>query len=261
MNKLRAIRNIASEVFTFLPFHLAIKISNLLMHSQGFGSGASVLSSGELRVAKQIFRDSQVDDLTIFDVGANRGEYAGPILELFPNARVFAFEPSSTTFKLLETKFGNHKRLTIFNFGLGKDNVTLPLYKCSKHARIASLTKLEITDDIHTEMVEVKKLDDVVVQIGETKIDLLKIDVEGHELDVLQGSETMLRNRNIMNIQYEFGQFNIDSKVSFRDLFDFVTSFGYQLSIVSPHKTTPLPSYHRAYEHFETTNLIATLMD
>ena len=52
------------------------------------------------------------------------------------------------------------------------------------------------------------------------EIDIMKLDVEGHELDVLEGSRKTINS--IKLIQFEFGGCNIDSKTFFQDFYYFL---------------------------------------
>ena len=67
--------------------------------------------------------------LTIFDVGANRGEYSIALSGLFPTARIYAFEPSPSTFKLLVNEVLDVSQIDAVNIGFGNENETASLYK------------------------------------------------------------------------------------------------------------------------------------
>lgn len=57
-------------------------------------------------------------------------------------------------------------------------------------------------------------------------IDLLKLDVEGHELDVLQGSAEVFRAQIIEALTFEFFGSNIDSRTYFRDIWYLLHDYG-----------------------------------
>ena len=258
MTYLRKVRTLAQKAFSFLPFTLALKMAELLRGSQGFGSGASVSSSGEIAAIKRLFQGVEHHSLNIFDVGANRGEYTQALLPIFPNAKFFAFEPSPETFKLLRKNLAE-PTVTTINFGLGEREIERPLYKGNRHARIGSLTKLPMTEEKFTEIVRIKKLDQFFFDLDIRVIDLLKIVVEGHELDVLKGSVTLLDRRLFKNIQFEFGEFNIYTRVFFKDLYDFLRGHGFPISIIKYGRLIPLNSYKPRFEAFAPTNFIAQL--
>ena len=64
-----------------------------------------------------------------------------------------------------------------------------------------------------------QSLDNFIAGEAISQIDLLKIDVEGHELDVLSGAHHSLTGK-IRCIQFEFGMANLNSRVFFADLFE-----------------------------------------
>src|SRR4051794_27119847 len=98
-----------------LSFDVAMFTAKQLLAAQGFGSGGTMLTSGELGVFHLINSDGPV----LFDVGAHIGEYSEQFLTRFPNGRAFAFEPSASHLKILRERVLNFQRCCIFPVGLG----------------------------------------------------------------------------------------------------------------------------------------------
>jgi len=146
------------------------------------------------------------------------------------------------------------------NIGLADENGDAILYKCDSYSRIGSLTKLPESQERFQEEVELKRLDDVFPGLGISHIDLLKIDVEGHELDVLRGSQNLLERRLIKVIQFEFGEFNLYSRVFFKDLYDFLSRHGFAISAIKFGGLIELEKYKPRYEIFAPTNFVAVLI-
>jgi len=67
-----------------------------------------------------------------------------------------------------------------------------------------------------SEAICVETLDEYCLKNSIKHIDLLKMDVEGHELDVLAGSEALFVHKAISMVLFEFGGKNIDSRTFFR---------------------------------------------
>ena len=246
-------------MFSFLPFRFVMKLVGILLSSQGFGSGARVRTSGELNAARLFLGDDIQKPMTIFDVGANRGEYTSAILELYPRSRIFAFEPSRETFRLLEAEFAAMSQVVKLNYGLGCKARSQLLYKESQYARIASLTPLDVTDHDYTEKVVIRTLDEVVSEHGISEIDLLKIDVEGHELDVIMGAQNTLTLRKIKCLQFELGGSSIDTNTTLKDIYEMLSQYDYRIYLITRRGVVALDTYDYQLEQYSTTNFIAEL--
>ena len=134
---------------------------------------------------------------TIIDVGANRGQFLSKYLQHFPNAIFYCFEPLLSEFQLLQNKFGQLRgNITLVNCALGNKEGKI-IFHHHKHSSSSSI--LNTTDKCSELYPQTKDQKDIEVNI--TKIDtyykdiltehnknvLLKIDVQGFELEVLKG--------------------------------------------------------------------------
>ena len=91
-------------------------------------------------------------------------------------------------------------------------------------------------------------------EINSEVIDLFKIDVEGHEMDVLKGIDDKISN--IKLIQFEFGGCNIDTRSFFQDFWYFFNNHNFKIFRISPLGLIELKKYKEIYEHFCTTNFL-----
>ena len=230
------------------------KVAFSCEYFMGIGSGATVGASGERVVFSLIDNNNPI----IFDVGANQGQFAKEALE-FSNGTVYSFEPSKNTFEMMKININNNRHKA-FNIGLGAKKSIMKLYYDDAGSGLASLTKrdldlLNINFD-KSEDVQIDTVDNFCIENSINRIDLLKIDVEGHELDVLQGSKIIFDNVKI--VMFEFGGCNIDTKTYFRDFYKFFKDNNMDIYRITPsgylHK---LGDYKEAYEQFRTTNFIA----
>jgi FkbM family methyltransferase len=192
------------------------------------GEGAGVENSGELYVMDYVIKKLYGKrPLTIFDVGANKGDYALTIAQkLQENEIVYCFEPSKNTFDLLVNNVRNKKNIVTFNFGFGVKNEFLTLFSDKPGSGMASVYKRRL-DHFNTHMdlsekIYLTTLDSFCKERGITHINLLKLDVEGHELNVLSGATDLINSQSIDFIQFEFGGCNIDSRTYFQDFFYFL---------------------------------------
>lgn len=239
-----------------LPFETAMRAVNLLLRSQGIGSGDEISTSGEEKVFELITSENPV----LFDVGGHVGEYSKLFLRRFPKGNSVLFEPSAAHMEIARKALPD--RVKFFNVALSEREGSATLYKDRQISGLASLTKrnLEFRDlrlDI-AETVTLRTLDSVVEEIEVDRIDLLKIDVEGHELDVLKGAEKTLAAQRIGMVQFEFGGCNLDTRTTMADFFRFFQARGYVLHIIRPGgDVAALSRYCEAYEQYQTANYLA----
>ena len=202
---------------------------------------------------------------TAFDVGGNEGDYSKAIKHLNPRADVFAFEPHPQTYSRLKEAGRLHSFQT-FNFGLGKEKKTAKLfdYAGSKGSSHATLYKDVIEQlrrqDATTHEIEVRTIDDVVDELKLARIDLLKIDTEGHEFDVLLGSAQLLFSGGIKVIHFEFNEMSVFSRTYLRDFMQLLRDF--TLFRLLQDGAVPLSHYEPyLYEVFAYQNIVAIRKD
>jgi FkbM family methyltransferase len=167
------------------------------------------------------------DTYFIFDVGANKGLYLNMACRQMKgkNFEIHAFEPGKYTFEELKNNSPDGKNIRLINKGLGASEGHFSLHYNEKGSGLASLTKrrldhYNIAFDI-SEKVEVTTLDMYCKENSIKNISLLKIDVEGHELDVLKGAAKMFENNAIDIVAFEFGGTCIDTRIFLQDYFYF----------------------------------------
>jgi FkbM family methyltransferase len=200
------------------------------------------------------------DPKIIFDVGANQGNWSVAALKRFPNVRVFAFEPSSNNIQSLErfqNEFGN--RLTVINEGASNMIGRAILHKDADGSGLASLHERELDRyDIKLDKKEDITLTtlDYICKIHEIeKVDIIKIDVEGHEMKVLEGAVGILDKAK--TVQFEFGGTMLDSRYYFKDFYEFFTKRGFELYRICRYGFCPVLKYFEHHESFDGANYIA----
>ena len=109
------------------------------------------------------------------------------------------------------------------------------------------------------EIVNIQTLDKYCKQNNIENIDLLKMDVEGHELDVLRGGGRFLRSHEASTISFEVGPCNIDSHTYFKDYYYFINEIGgYKLFRITPSGYfIQIKNYREMYEQFQTSIFVA----
>jgi len=194
------------------------------------------------------------------DVGANIGKYSHVLRDILgPYAIIYAFEPVLETFRQLAI---NTKEINIItkNFGLSDNNSRVTMYNDPNMDYLASIYERRLQHfDLYLnkkEFVEVRTLDTICKEEKINRIHFLKLDVEGHEFNVLQGALEMINNGAIDFIQFEFGGCNIDSRTFFQDFYYLLNS-RYKLYRILKDGFSPINNYREEYESFKTTNYLA----
>lgn len=135
---------------------------------------------------------------TALDIGANIGNHSIYFSEFFEN--VLAFEPNPRTFALLKVNadyISLKKNIKCFNYGLSNENGQL-LFESSKSNLGGSNIVSQVLkfDDSSTFLIDVKRADEIEL-LFEKKISLIKIDIEGHELQALMGARELIKKTNL----------------------------------------------------------------
>jgi FkbM family methyltransferase len=130
----------------------------------------------------------------ILDVGAATGGFTIASCVAFPDARIFAFEPSLRQRIVLTRNVranGFADRVTIEPFGLWKEAGGLSF---RTHGDISTLEAVSALPQglVFGERVRVKTLDDWFRQTGLASVNLIKMDVEGAEIEILEGAAATL---------------------------------------------------------------------
>jgi len=141
---------------------------------------------------------------------------------------VHAFEPDPAIAQQLRDRFANNAQVKVVGNGLSDTPHRTIFYK----HRLDYLSSLHYTesepnpsnyrerDVIGKVEVELTTVDAYCAAEGITRIDFLKVDVEGHDLFVLKGAQHMLGEARIQALQFEFCELNITSRATFFDFWN-----------------------------------------
>jgi FkbM family methyltransferase len=231
---------------------------------RGIGAGAYVETSGEAVLFSLLRQRTPASrNVVVFDVGANVGEFtAAAIKALGERMEIHAFEPAKKIFEQLSARFSGDKRIVLNNVALGREAGEMALYGTAQDTGMASLLQRNLShfgmSSSFQEMVEICRLADYCAKSKIDRIDLLKMDVEGFELEVLRGAEPLFKKNAIDMCSFEFGGCNLDSRTFLRDYFEFFTAHRMNLFRITPAGTlVALPKYQEQLERFTTTNYVA----
>ncbi len=263
----RLIQNLLYRLSRYGRFQQILERNvNRFQSLMGIGSGSDIDSSGEAVLINKLklLNTRTGQPLCVFDVGSNKGQFLELIEEGLQDTPFYihAFEPSRHTFESLSDNAKEYSNVQLNNFGLGKERGEFELCYDEIGSGLASLSKRKLDhigiDFKYSENVRIETLDDYCRNENVQNIDLLKLDVEGHELDVLQGGIQMFQGKRIKMVSFEFGGCNIDTRTYFKDFWYFFkeNQMGCIFRIVPSGCLVPLQKYRETYEQFRTTNFL-----
>jgi FkbM family methyltransferase len=238
------------------------KLYAFSLRQMNFGRASSYRSNGELHSLKQLAKRWGSRPVTLFDVGANVGEFTLEILEAFRDRpfELYAFEPSTKAWSQLTKRIPEAKNIHIVQSAMGHQAGKADLFFPEEGSALGSLLQRDLAhmhvDFANKEQVAVTTLDSFCKDHGVDYIHLLKMDVEGNELNVLKGARDLLSRNAIEVIQFEFGGTNIDSRTYFKDFFQLLGP-KYILYRILPSGLRELPVYTEKLEIFQAANFLA----
>lgn len=181
----------AIKIFNLTGRHFRANQVTDFTHFQIYGQRRKIVGASSLAMLLEIVSDDSYGLRTldsteinsVVDVGANVGVFSIAAVSRFPNAKVFAFEPSTCNFNNLKTNIEGLP-ICIFNSAVGGADGQSSL-KIDGDPTSFYLSD-ENTDciDGKYEVVEVKSLKSILELVG-GQIDLLKLDCEGAEYEIL----------------------------------------------------------------------------
>lgn len=190
---------------------------------------------------------SECDSDTVFvDVGANFGYFsclAGSRIGSSGKGQVFAIEPNPNLVDLLKVNAQinwSMAPLHIHQAAAGGQNGSAVLSIPKSGAANASLTQYD-SSDFDRVAVDIRRVDDIVGL--DHSVDLMKIDVEGHEAGVLEGARATIQNSPNIQIIMEWSQWQIkDAGYVIADVISLIKELGLSVFDVSSGENIP-------YEH------------
>ena len=225
--------------------------------------GCDMHTNGELRLLRELAPHLH----TVLDVGANVGDWTSMLLALNPTAQIHAFEPCVSAYdKLSRRGFGANVTLHQVALSSSAGPARLQIFGDasglnSLHNRYGLEDAAGLAPATRSEEVQLETVDAFCSKISLPCIDLMKIDTEGHEIDVLQGSRASLAAGVIRRVQFEYGGTYIDSRRLLKDAFDIFADLDFVIFLIVPDGLAAYPRYDQRLENFRYNNLVALHRD
>jgi FkbM family methyltransferase len=163
---------------------------------------------------------------TVIDVGANEGQTARAILRAFPGAAVHAFEPVQGTFDVLRQAHGADPRVRLNRLVVSSE-AGVAWVQAESSSLNSHVVPATAAGGARVESVDAVTLDDYCAQHDIARIDILKTDTEGHDLQVMKGARNLLAAGKIEWVLVEVTFNPNDAVISlFGPIHDFLAEHG-----------------------------------
>ena len=184
----------------------------------------------------QALRDTVPELRTVVDAGSNVGQFARAISSRFPDADIICFEPVPAVFDLLTRNIADVARAELHAYALGDKSGSLAFH-INKYSHASSALEmlpeakraLPMLGDVQEAVVEIRTLDDLLGHRELRRPSLLKLDLQGFELQALRGAQgSVLRSTDYVLVETPF-QASYVGQPLFDDIYVFLTSAGFKL--------------------------------
>lgn len=192
---------------------------------------------------------------TLFDVGANTGDWCLAVRRAMPDAGLHAFEIDPDTAALLAERLKDAPRIVLNALGLADEEGEVRIFVRPEES--TSTTMLAAgADGLLEKTARVTTGDAYVAMRGLDRIDLLKIDVEGAEPRVLDGFGACFARGMITMVQFEYGHANLQTRFLLADFYRFFEERGFVVGKIFPEGVAFGP-YLARDEDFRGPNFLA----
>lgn len=241
-----------------------VRLARFLNNEARLDANNNPATNGEAMVQSTVLENVKHNDsICIFDVGANIGAWTRSLFEQIDSTAsliVHAFEACADTYSTLTSNLhtwnltGNIKSNKL---ALSVSTGQRPFYVIGSDVGTNSL--IPPADPIkHTvEQVQAETIDNYCLRNNIPHIDLIKIDTEGHDMEVIYGGNNMLDSGAIDILQFEYNFRWIDSRHFLRDAFEFLLPLGFIIGKITPRGIEFYPAWDHELETFIEANYLA----
>jgi FkbM family methyltransferase len=237
-------------------YNLLNLIERTAAYGQGKGYGTATMEQ-EVKLLQSFVKAAPT---LAVDIGGNVGNYTAELRKINPTLEIHIFEPSSTNIIKLNSRFQSDRLVKVVPFALSDTSGSATLFSNEPGSGLGSLVQRKL-DHFNipfdtTETINTIRFEDYWnTELKSRKIDLLKIDIEGHELTALKGFGKALQATKA--IQFEFGGCNIDTRTYFQDFWYYFKEQHFEIYRITPFEAEKISRYKESDEFISTTNYIA----
>jgi len=194
---------------------------------------APILSLSSLSIVGRL-KAMQIVPSRVVDVGANRGQFSGACLAILPSVEILALEPIPEVFARLERSLSRFPNVALRRVAAGKrrERRIFHVNEYSHSSSFLSVTEMHRHEFPHARKstdieVDVVPLDDLRTEGLFDKIDLLKLDVQGFEMEVLEGATQTLAATDYLIIETSFKPM-YENELMFSDYYEYLRDRGFE---------------------------------
>jgi len=171
----------------------------------------------------------------IYDIGANRGTWTSLCRYVFPSCHIHAFEPLDAHCQLFRARTKGSERITLHGVALGRSDGTAPMNVTSFSDASSMLSVTDIGETtfgisvVEQVPIQIRTLDGYCPENRLPAPDLMKLDVQGYELEVLRGAVNALKHCSAIISEVSFKRF-YKEQCLFEDVVGFLYERSFRLS-------------------------------
>ncbi|HLX61629.1 MAG TPA: FkbM family methyltransferase [Planctomycetota bacterium] len=242
-----------------------VRFSRFLANESRLDVRNEMTSNGELLIQQIVLKQLVAGESKpiVFDVGANVGEWSRNFMAecrrggITPELHLF--EPSRVTFETLKSKLAEWNltdKAVLNNLALSSGSGTRVFYSVGDNCGRNGLYPID-GEARTSETVTASTIDEYCGAHAVDSIAFLKIDTEGHDLEVIYGATGKLKEAKIRCIQFEYNQRWIDARHYLRDAFGFLNPLGYVIGKITPLGVEFYEGWDMELETYREANYIS----
>ena len=186
------------------------RVANVIAHPELIRTIGTGLNRAFVRDLLKLRDDIGFVPATIVDAGASTGAWSRAAMHVYPDAALWAFEPVPSSFAALARLKAGHPRFSCFPYALGSSNGATTLYQNAFPDSSSTLPMTPRLAEVYphashaTEIAVEQRRLDAVTDVTMEAPALLKLDVQGAELQVLLGSGDLLDRTGVIIAEITF---------------------------------------------------------
>lgn len=192
-----------------------------------------------------------------FDIGANLGEWTAEVARVAGDAfpwSVDLFEPIEGSFTHVARRFADDTRIRCHQAAVSNRVGTAQMVVVGDTSGTNHLGTLATDTDARTVTVPLTTLEAQLADLGFDRVDLVKVDTEGHDIEILRAIRPLLERGAIGVLQFEYNWRWLSNRGSLNEVFELIAGTGYRLARVYPDGLGIYPGWNAEMDRYFEAN-------